>query len=101
MDESLLWVALLMTFMGFMGVILPYTTPFPTEFCDLQGLGGFILAFGILLIPVAVFKDGLPVLTSRAKAVIGMAVLVVFSEVLLFAFLQTSIDLAKCVPESL
>ena len=87
MDESLLYVGLLVALMGLIGVILPLTGA-SEQFKDLQGLGGFITAFGVLLIPVAIFKDGLPILSSKGKAVVGIVLLIIITEALVYLFIS-------------
>ena len=79
MDNSLINTGLILILMGFIGVVLPlfHISEF---FKDIQGLSGLITAFGVLLIPVGLFKDGIPVFTSRGKAIVGIGLLTIIAE---------------------
>jgi|TARA_B100001750_G_C15468182_1_gene578269 hypothetical protein len=82
MDEGLLYVGLSIVLLGFIGVMLPYTH-MSEFFHDMQGLAGFITAMGVLLSVLAVFKDGLPIVTSRLKAAVGIGLTIIVAEIII------------------
>jgi len=79
MDEGLLYVGLSIILMGFIGVMMPYMN-LSEFFHDMQGLAGFITAMGVILSVLAVFKDGLPIITSRLKAAVGIGLTIIVAE---------------------
>jgi hypothetical protein len=102
LDRILLFVSILLILIGLGGLLIKFTLgcdSTPGAFCilsasarqsmhivstqasfhDIEGVSGYMLLFGMLLLPMGLFKDGPPILGPAGKAFTMVMVLIVAS----------------------
>lgn len=87
MDETLLTVAILFIIMGVAGIFIPFSGISETM-RPLAEFSGFLLALGIVMLPIGLFRGGLPVLSGGKVYALSFIGISLISFVLISAALE-------------
>lgn len=87
MDETILAVAILFIIMGVAGIFIP-SMGISETMRPLAEFSGFLLALGIVMLPIGLFRGGLPVLTGGKVYALSFLGIGLVSFVLVSAALQ-------------
>jgi hypothetical protein len=113
LDRVVLFVSIVLILIGIAGLIVKFTlgcdtspgafcifsaqqraamhiVPTVASFHDIEGVSGYMLLFGFLLLPMGLFKDGPPILGAAGKAFAMIMVIVVASLGLTILFIATA-----------
>jgi len=87
MDNELLIASLSFSFIGGLGIYLSFL-PISSTLFEMIFPAAFIFIFGLILFPMALLKDGVPILSSLGRAVAGLAIMIsVASIISVFLFI--------------
>ncbi|MEM2237730.1 MAG: plastocyanin/azurin family copper-binding protein [Candidatus Caldarchaeum sp.] len=87
MDDTLLAVAVLFIVMGVVGIFIPFSGVSETM-RPLAEFSGFVLALGLIMLPIGLFRGGLPQLSGGRAYVLASLGIGLVSFVLVSAALQ-------------
>ncbi len=81
MDNELLIASLSFCFIGGLGVYLSFL-PVSSTLFEIIFPASLILVFGLILLPPALLKGGVPILSSLGKAVVGLIIMIAIATII-------------------
>jgi len=81
MDNNLLIASLSFSAIGGLGIYLSFL-PVSSTLFEMIFPASFIFVFGLILLPMALLKDGAPILSSQAKAVVGVVIVIFIAAII-------------------